>query len=383
MANNKRQNTWKQGRVNIEVYKTYYRLRWTFEGVRRSLVVCPIDTEGGLNLAKAKAKEIDTDINKAALGFGEYDTTLAKYSLRHEPKKPKETLWNLLEIWEDYKARRKNFISHSTQKNSWRAVDSYLLNTNYLSQKNVDALVDYLLTKYKPGTLLRPFGDIVTATNLWSKRNNINNPWREIKALLPRSRKTETESRSKQAWGQAEVNAVLNYFETNDKHSFYHPYVTFLAYTGCRPEEAIALTWDDIYWENSYTLFDKAYTYGKLNQTTKTGRSRRFPVNRQLDSFLRNNVSLESKLLFPAVKGGYLDQRLFNRRHFKPVVAELHKAGVVSKVMPTYNLRNTWITLMLQKRIDIASVAKLVGTSEEMILTHYWGADDNIIVPEI
>ncbi|MEB3340780.1 hypothetical protein [Okeania sp.] len=71
MAKNKRQNTWKQGGVNIEVYKSYYRLRWTFEGMRRSLVVCAINTEGGLNLAKAKAKETDTDINKAALGFGE------------------------------------------------------------------------------------------------------------------------------------------------------------------------------------------------------------------------------------------------------------------------------------------------------------------------
>ncbi|MEB3340779.1 hypothetical protein [Okeania sp.] len=43
------------------------------------------------------------------------------------------------------------------------------------------------------------------------------------------------------------MNAILNYFETNDKQSFYHPYLTFLAYTGCGPEEAIALTWDDIY----------------------------------------------------------------------------------------------------------------------------------------
>ncbi|MGD1714871.1 hypothetical protein [Dapis sp. BLCC M172] len=48
------------------------------------------------------------------------------------------------------------------------------------------------------------------------------------------------------------------------------------------------------------------------------------------------------------------------------------------------NLRNSLISLVLRETdIDIATTAKMTGISEKMILQHYWGADDSVVIPEI
>ncbi|MGD1714875.1 hypothetical protein [Dapis sp. BLCC M172] len=68
------------GNVSVEYYHGHIRLRWTFEDKRKSLQICPIDMVDGLQLATAKAKEIDSDLARYKLGFGGYDESLAKYS---------------------------------------------------------------------------------------------------------------------------------------------------------------------------------------------------------------------------------------------------------------------------------------------------------------
>ncbi|MEM1169252.1 MAG: site-specific integrase [Cyanobacteria bacterium P01_H01_bin.35] len=371
------------GRVSIEHCRGYIRLRWTFEGKRKSLQVCPKDTVDGLQLATVKAKEIDSDLARYDLGLEGYDESLAKYSRRYQKtveQNLSEADWNLKQIWERNKELKKDSISLSTQANSWKSVDKMLQMVD-CNQSSASSLVDGLLKSYSPGGLKRPFDDIVAATNAWAKRNDIKNPWRDIKSLLPKSKKSS--NRSKEAWPRDEINEIIQYFKITPKHSHYHPYVTFLAYTGCRPEEAIALTWDDIYWEEKYILIDKVYTHGQIKNETKTGKDRKIPINSQLHELLTKECPRVSFLLFPSMKGSYIDQKNFNTRHFKVVVNYLHENKSISKSMPTYNLRNSWITLMLKEGIDIASVAKLAGTSEKMVLEHYWGADDSIVIPEI
>lgn len=372
----------KIGRVNIEICNGHYRLRWTFEGQRKSLTICPISTQDAFNLAESKAKEIDVDITKTELGLSiAYDRTLAKYSKKvgDRLKKDDESHWNLKAVWDDYKLRNTH-ISPSTQIKIWRSVDNLLaFGVRYHGQEDCRDFVDRLLSRYSRGGLERPISCLASATNQWSKRNKTNNPWQDIKTYLPKREKVDS-NRSKQAWSQREIHIILNRFED----SFYHPYVCFLAYTGCRPEEAIALHWKDV--SDEYIIFSRSFTHGALRETTKNGKSRRFPINAQLDKLLgdhKHNKRHKNDIVFPSAKGVFLNQKNFNSRHFKPIVKELCEASLISKNLPTYNLRNSWITLMLKRGLDIASVAKLAGTSEKMILSHYWSADDSIIIPEV
>ncbi len=219
------------GRVAIESFAGHIRLRWSFENKGRSLQICPEGTKNGLKIAKVKAKEVDTALAKAKLGV--VDDILLPRVKRLAVNQ--EVDWDLKQIWERNKELKKDKISLSTQANSWKSVDR-MLQVVDCSQNSAKSFVDTLLRSYSPGGLRRQFDDIVAATNAWAKRNDIKNPWKDIKSLLPKSKKSS--NRSKEAWSRGEINEILQAFQEKYKH--YYPYVAFLAYTGCRPEEAIA-----------------------------------------------------------------------------------------------------------------------------------------------
>jgi len=226
--------------------------------------------------------------------------------------------------------------------------------------------------------LKRVLEELLSATNTWAKRNQINNPWADVKHNLP---KVSNSDRSKKAWSSQEVEEILR--RMKEVYPAWYSYVAFLAWTGCRPEEAIALEWEDICLKSGSVSISKVFTHGSLVNRTKTGSGRLINVGGKVRDMLRSCYSTHEKIVFPAPKGGYINQNNFNRRKFKPVVQSLKDQGKVSKVLPTYNLRNTFITLLLGKGLNLATVAKMAGTSERMILAHYWGADNSIVIPDI
>ncbi|OZH52700.1 hypothetical protein AFK68_22700 [Hydrocoleum sp. CS-953] len=92
----------------------------------------------------------------------------------------KELSWNLKQIWERHKEIKKDKIAISTQKNSWKFADKFL-NIVDCKQESVNKVVDTLLKHYSPSTMKRALDEIVCATNAWAKRNDIKNPWKDIK----------------------------------------------------------------------------------------------------------------------------------------------------------------------------------------------------------
>jgi integrase len=162
-------------------------------------------------------------------------------------------------------------------------------------------------------------------------------------------------------------------------HSHYAGYVEFLALTGFRPEEAIALCWSDI--KNNRIIVSRAYSQGIL-KSTKTYETREFPVNSQLGKLLRS-LPRTQNLVFPSPEGGYINQHNFGERYWKPIVKRLVVAEKVEEYLPTYNLRHSWITRMLRSGLDIASVAKLAGNKPDTIMKHYLAArTQDLVLPE-
>ena len=98
------------------------------------------------------------------------------------------------------------------------------------------------------------------------------------------------------------------------------PMVVFAAATGLRPSELFALEQGDVDRACGVVQIRRAYANGRVKQT-KTWLSRRaVPLQaialEALDQLRPREVS---PLLFPNTRGGYLDFRNFNRRHWKPV----------------------------------------------------------------
>ena len=96
--------------------------------------------------------------------------------------------------------------------------------------------------------------------------------------------------------------------------------VVFAAATGLRPSELFALEHRDLDRQAGVVQIRRAYANGRVKQT-KTRLSRR-AVPLQAIAFealdqLRSGQ--DGPLLFPNSRGGYLDFRNFNRRHWKPI----------------------------------------------------------------
>jgi integrase len=146
------------------------------------------------------------------------------------------------------------------------------------------------------------------------------------------------------------------------------PMVVFAAATGLRPSELFGLEHGDVDRAAGVVQVRRAYANGRVKQT-KTRLSRRaVPLQaialEALDQFRPRD---DSPLLFPNTRGGHLDFRNFNRRHWKPV----QKSVGIEPLRDLYDLRHTYATFALRAGVPVFALSRFMGTSIAMIDLHY------------
>ena len=146
------------------------------------------------------------------------------------------------------------------------------------------------------------------------------------------------------------------------------PMVVFAAATGLRPSELFALEHDDVDRAAGVVQVRRAYANGRVKHT-KTRLSRRaVPLQAiALEALDQLRPRDDSPLLFPNTRGGHLDFRNFNRRHWKPVQ---RKVGI-EPLRDLYDLRHTYATFALRAGVPVFALSQFVGTSIAMIDLHY------------
>ncbi len=383
------------GRVSVDIKGKSYSIRFTYpDRNRHEFSIARVSPEGWTNAIKA-AQLINRDIE-----LGDFDDSYARYSPKHarklklaQEKANKE--YNLKELWELYKEQNKDRVAKTTQKHSWKKLDRLL---SKIAQENLaieksSSFVETSLKVYSIGTLKGIFRTcLYPCVNQAVKQGLITkNPYKDIP--LPRIQKKPTE-----CFEPEEIKAIIAAFYSDEfnpkysqyRHSWYGAYVEFLALTGCRPEEAIPLTWDDVKEQNNkmFIRFNKAYSDGILLPHTKTHEIRLFPGNRQLQNLINSIPRLiypnKLNLLFPSQTYGYINQHNFcGNRYWKRVVKGLVGQGKVEQYLKPYCLRHSFITRLVREGVDIATIASLVGNSTEMIVKHYLASRKDYELPEL
>ena len=140
--------------------------------------------------------------------------------------------------------------------------------------------------------------------------------------------------------------------------------VVFAAASGLRPSELFALEHSDVDRQAGVVQIRRAYANGRVKQT-KTRLSRRaVPLQTiALEALDQVRQRQDSALLFPNSRGGYLDFRNFNRRHWKPI----QKALGIDPLRDLYDLRHTYATFALRAGVPVFAVSRFMGTSIAMI----------------
>ncbi len=392
----------KVGRVNVDIKGKSYRIRFTYpEGKRHEFSIARVTPEGWTTAIKA-AQLINRDIE-----IGDFDDSYVRYSPKHarqlelaQQEAYKE--YNLKELWELYKEQNKDRVAKTTQKHSWSLLDRTLakLPEKSLELSNSTALIPELLKIYSKGTLPRLFDTINAATNFAVAIKKIdNNPYSDkiIQKTL-RNFKKSTKRYGIECFEPNEIKAIIAAFYSDEfnskysqyKHSWYAKYVEFLALTGCRPEEAIPLTWDDVKEQNNkmFIRFNKAYSNDILLPHTKTYEIRLFPCNSQLQELINSIPRLRYpnnlNLLFPSQNYKHISQNNFaSKRCWKRVVDGLVEQGKVEKYLKPYCLRHSFITRLVRDGADIKTISTLAGTSPKTIINHYLAARKDYELPEL
>jgi integrase len=157
-----------------------------------------------------------------------------------------------------------------------------------------------------------------------------------------------------------EAQTILEYIENNSRIKHWYPLVKFKFLTGCRAGEAIALRWINIDWDNEKVLIRRTYDrrtkkfYPLKNDKTYKGEEvRRFPMPKdgELWSLLKSIPQGElSDVVLKSKTGKIIDDVVFHEtwngrpsHKKKGIIPELIKQGKLTKYLPPYNTRHTFI----------------------------------------
>ena len=146
----------------------------------------------------------------------------------------------------------------------------------------------------------------------------------------------------------------------------YRPLPMFAASTGLRPEEWQVLERKDIDRKGRVLNVRRTISCGEVVELGKTSRSRRqVPLSAGALEALDMVVSIP--LLFTAPKGGVINLDNFRRREWVPAI----EAAGIEGPARIYDLRCTFASNSLAAGIQPFEVAKVMGTSMEMLERHY------------
>lgn len=147
------------------------------------------------------------------------------------------------------------------------------------------------------------------------------------------------------------------------------PIVVLGVETGLRPCEWAALERRDVDRQAAELRVRRTVVDGRMKEYGKTVRSRRsVPLTaRALEVIDALPPRLDTPLLFPAAEGGYIDLGNWRAREWRPA---LEAAGLDRELVP-YAMRHTYATFALDAGVSIFELARLMGTSVQMIDVTY------------
>jgi integrase len=150
----------------------------------------------------------------------------------------------------------------------------------------------------------------------------------------------------------------------------------FAAGTGLRPEEWIALRWNDVDLKSDTpnVRVERAYSHGVLKQP-KTRRPRRVPLRDEaLRALQCHPRRLDTNLIFSALRlnlGREKDEPWIDYRSFLRIWNLALEFAGVEPYRPPYAMRDTYATTALAAGIPTFNLARRMGTSLQMIESTY------------
>lgn len=361
-----------KGTVVVQIFRERLRLCWTFEGKRLYLYMGLPDSAANRKVAEMRARQIELDISS-----GNFDRTLSKY----KPKSQQPatlTVCDLFSRFTEFKAKR---VDPRTLE-KYRAMAGHL--SQYFGARAAGEVGEEQADKFR--ALLEPKLELVTLKEWlglvkaawdWAIKQKllVENPWVEVVKI-----KVPPKQRPK-PFSADEIERILTGFRSTD-YAHYADFVEFLLGTGCRTGEAIALQWQHLSDTCSAVWIGESMSRGGKRKATKTNKARIFGLSPRLQQMLlarKPDGCKPDDLVFPAPKGGAIDDHNFRNRAWVKV---LEQAGV--EYRKPYITRSTFESqAIIEHGMNPAIVADITGHDPKTLFKHYLGRTGGLQTPDI
>jgi integrase len=372
----------KKGSVSISNFNEKARLRWRYKGHRYSLTKFEYN-DYGIMKAKKLALEIEIDILEE-----NFDTTLSKYSgfrtrgISATSNSTNKAVFKNLNrsIVEHFE----HWVQNYRHMNCESDVDYYSLRNTIRRWGRVDEnnMLQKLNTeKYNPGTYNRKLGLLKLFTK-WLFKHNIwsSDPLEDV--MKRKARKTVKAKRL--PFTTQEITSILEAIKHNTfspkesryTHSHYYPFIYFLFKTGVRPAEAIGLRVGSVDVGRKVIHIKEVLARtvkgtnasARVRKETKNGKERMLPLTEDLLAVIQPLLVEKDSdaLVFQSFSGGAIDDRMFLRRVFKPVLKSLEIAD-----KDLYACRHTFGSRCIDQGMSPVMTAFLMGNNPETALRNY------------
>lgn len=343
------------------------------------------DTKRNREIVRNRRDAIEVDIS-----LGRFDHTLENYQLypdkkeRKQASKNKERQYNLLELWNKFTDFQETQLEQTTILDRYVYISKYCQKLPTLSLKEASQIRDYLVKNNSHFTA-KLILDYFANCCKWAVDSRLinDNPFATLKINKPKTKIIHDDCR---AFTLEQRDIIINAFEKHKLYFHYSAIVKFLFWTGCRPGEAFALTWDDISSDCCKISINKSCNKYKILKSTKNNRKRIFPTQQgsKLQELLlslraenstglvfssKTGLPMTSNLLKPAWTG-YTCKRYGKIYQYTGVVRELANEGVIPYLKP-YSTRHTFATWAIAQGVSVEKVALWIGDTVETVLRFY------------
>jgi integrase len=346
------------------------------------------DTPTNRSIAELRVAQIRRD-----LAVGDFDETLESYrsAATKAGRRVDKTQWPpLLEVFDKYVDFKRPRCSPSTMRSQFAKWRQLLVRCPYPINSARD-IRKWLLGE----TTIDYARRIMVGLNAmakWAVKEGLieQNPFLDF--LIPASAQDVAHHESIDYWPREDRNRIIAAFRQSYKHCHHAGLVEFLFLAGCRPSEALGLTWSDITEDCCQVSFKKALVENEegqldLKEGLKRQKKRIVKLNNQLTNLLRSlDRGADDCFVFTSKRGGVVNWGNFTKRSWRPILKSL---GL--DYMKPYAFRATMITLALQGDptadppilpMTIADVSALVGTNPRTLNDRYAGVSKNLRLPE-
>lgn len=303
--------------------------------------------------------------------FGDYDATMQKYIPRLKERSNQRRAYRqelrkmkVVEGFERYLEAIKVEVKPTTYKYIDETLGAWIRRIGNKTLLDAETNCKLLQGMTTTDLSLRVLQRLAIITDyLREGMTDISNPYRPLVIALQKKKNREVHTYKPTVIPQLELDTIIDTLKTSN--AYYGNLVEFMALTGCRPSEAIGLTYDNIF--SSHIRLGRSIERidGKwiFIEGSKNNKVRKFPMNEKLKTFVEGLEKVEDldSLVFISPQGNPIDYNNFKRRYW-------------SRVAPgytPYNIRDTFITKQIEKGIPISIVALWCDTSPNVIQKHY------------